>query len=117
MSFESGQGVIQAQGLGKRYALSASPYRRLWHLLGGSDEGIQYFDALASVDLTVEPGETIGLIGQNGAGKSTLLQLFTIAGAGGGLQPRLHRARKHPLQCGHVWPSAAANRSAHAGNH
>jgi len=76
MSFETRPGVIQAQGLGKRYALSASPYRRLWHLLGGSDEGIQYFDALASVDLTVEPGETIGLIGQNGAGKSTLLQLL-----------------------------------------
>lgn len=76
MSFESSRGVIQAQGLGKRYALGASPYRRLWHLLGGSDEGIQYFDALASVDLTVEPGETIGLIGQNGAGKSTLLQLL-----------------------------------------
>jgi lipopolysaccharide transport system ATP-binding protein len=88
MSFEADRGVIQAKGLGKRYALSASPYRRLWHLLGGSDAGIQYFDALASVDLTVEPGETIGLIGQNGAGKSTLLQLLcgTLSPSHGQLQ-------------------------------
>lgn len=76
MSFEHDHSVIQATGLGKRYALSASSMQRLWQLLGGSDKGVQYFDALANVDLTVQPGETIGLIGQNGAGKSTLLQLL-----------------------------------------
>ena len=76
MSFEPDRSVIQAKGLGKQYALSASSFQRLWQLLGGSDKGVQYFDALASVDLTVQPGETIGLIGQNGAGKSTLLQLL-----------------------------------------
>lgn len=76
MSFEPDHSVIQAKGLGKRYALSASSMQRLWQLLGGRDKGVQYFEALASVDLTVQPGETIGLIGQNGAGKSTLLQLL-----------------------------------------
>ena len=76
MSFEPDRSVIQAKGLGKRYALSASSFQRLWQLLGGSDKDVQYFDALAGVDLTVQPGETIGLIGQNGAGKSTLLQLL-----------------------------------------
>jgi branched-chain amino acid transport system ATP-binding protein len=34
--------------------------------------------ALAGVDLTVEEGEAVGLVGQNGAGKTTLLR--TIAG-------------------------------------
>jgi lipopolysaccharide transport system ATP-binding protein len=76
MSFEPDRSVIQAKRLGKRYALSASSFQRLWQLLGGSDKGVQYFDALACVDLAVQPGETIGVIGQNGAGKSTLLQLL-----------------------------------------
>ena len=35
-----------------------------------------YFWALKDVDLDVEPGETLGLIGSNGSGKSTLLKLI-----------------------------------------
>ena len=31
---------------------------------------------LAGLDLTVQPGEIIGLVGANGAGKSTLINLM-----------------------------------------
>lgn len=52
--------------------------------------------ALEDIDLTVDPGETVGLIGSNGSGKSTLLRLIagiiiptegtlTIRGRSGGL--------------------------------
>ena len=34
------------------------------------------FEALRSVDLAVEPGETLGVIGRNGAGKSSLFRLI-----------------------------------------
>jgi len=35
-----------------------------------------HFEALAGVTMTVQEGETLGLIGRNGAGKSTLLKLL-----------------------------------------
>jgi ATP-binding cassette subfamily B protein len=34
-------------------------------------------DALRGVNLTVEPGETIAIVGENGAGKSTIVRLMT----------------------------------------
>ncbi|RYH01322.1 MAG: ATP-binding cassette domain-containing protein, partial [Alphaproteobacteria bacterium] len=38
--------------------------------------------ALAGFDMTVSPGEVIGLVGENGAGKSTLMKIL-----GGVVQP------------------------------
>jgi iron complex transport system ATP-binding protein len=44
-------------------------------------------DVLAGVDLAVEPGEIVGLLGANGAGKTTLLRV-----ASGALRPDAGRA-------------------------
>ncbi len=49
--------AIRLQGLTKRYG-----------------EGETAVDALKGVDMTVDPGEVVGLIGPSGSGKSTLLK-------------------------------------------
>jgi lipopolysaccharide transport system ATP-binding protein len=40
------------------------------------------FEALKAIDLSVQPGERVGIIGRNGAGKTTLLRLIVGAATG-----------------------------------
>jgi len=49
-------------------------------LLGRREPGLGRTTALRDVNLAIEPGRTMGLVGHNGAGKSTLLRL--IGGVG-----------------------------------
>ncbi len=67
--------VIEARGLSKSYAMYARPFDRMLELLGGGTRAQQFW-ALKDIELTVEKGETVGIIGRNGSGKSTLLQLI-----------------------------------------
>ncbi len=76
--------VIEAHGLGKRYLLGedvdARTLRDAIVRLGRRRAPSRQRDELWSlrgVDLQVEQGEALGVIGRNGAGKSTLLRLIS----------------------------------------
>lgn len=75
----SAAALVEARGLGKAYPLvfrSRDRLRALMALLLGRGSG-ESVSVLAQVDLCVERGQSLGLIGENGAGKSTLLKLLT----------------------------------------
>ncbi|HEX4111436.1 MAG TPA: ABC transporter ATP-binding protein [Stellaceae bacterium] len=78
----SSEVVIGAHGLGKVYRLYGRPEDRLKELVFRRRSLGRDFWALQDIDLEIERGETLGIIGRNGSGKSTLLQLVC-----GTLQP------------------------------
>jgi ABC-type polysaccharide/polyol phosphate transport system ATPase subunit len=63
---------------------------RLLSLVGGGGSTRETFWAVDDVSLTLERGQTLGLIGHNGCGKSTLLQLLA-----GILEPDRGRVTVH----------------------
>lgn len=71
-------GHIRIQQLGKAYRLYPSRWSRLLEWL--SPRGLprhQQKWVLQNIDLDIQPGEAVGLVGSNGAGKSTLLKIIT----------------------------------------
>lgn len=77
--------AIEIHDLGKQYALKNNePYLSLRDSLSNFGRKIfrkssarETFWALQNIDLTIQPGERIGIIGRNGAGKSTLLKIIS----------------------------------------
>ncbi|MDY7010745.1 MAG: ABC transporter ATP-binding protein [Planctomycetota bacterium] len=74
--------AIRMSGLGKMYRLYRHPADKVADALGINcllfwrKHYYQEFWALRGLDLTVERGERLAVIGQNGAGKTTLLKIL-----------------------------------------
>lgn len=78
--------AIEIRNLGKQYKLaSAAPYVALRDVISQSIKNIfaekkksgKTFWALQDINVDIEPGERVGIIGRNGAGKSTLLKIIS----------------------------------------
>lgn len=78
--------AIEIQNLGKRYKLAdAPPYLAIRDEIVSSVKNIFYskkkqdnsFWALQDINLNIQSGERVGIIGRNGAGKSTLLKIIS----------------------------------------
>ena len=78
--------MLHVQNVSKLYRLYRRPADRLTELLPFvKHHPPTEFWALRDVNLTVEPGEVLGVVGPNGSGKSTLLQIVSgILGQLGG---------------------------------
>lgn len=77
--------AIEIRNLGKEYKLAAAqPYVALRDILSTAAKNIftakkekEKFWALQDINLDIQPGERVGIIGRNGAGKSTLLKIIS----------------------------------------
>lgn len=82
---------IRATGLGKTYTIYDHPRDRLFEmLLPFRGRRGRPFVAVRDVDLEVERGECVGVVGRNGSGKSTLLSMLcgTLSPTEGALEVR-----------------------------
>ena len=70
--------AISVKGVSKRFRIFPSGRDRLREVLSlGRRKYGRDFWALDGIDLEVEPGTTLGIVGRNGAGKSTLLNIIS----------------------------------------
>jgi lipopolysaccharide transport system ATP-binding protein len=77
--------TIEIRNLGKQYKIAGKePYLSIRDTITSSAKNLfkrktksSFFWALQNIDLNIQPGERIGIIGRNGAGKSTLLKIIS----------------------------------------
>ena len=70
--------VVSLDGVTKNYKLYSSPQDRLKEALHPFHKIYHNnFTALDRIDLTIDAGEILGIVGRNGSGKSTLLKIIS----------------------------------------
>lgn len=67
--------VIDLQQVGVSYRRYAKPRDALWEWLSRKPRH-ELFHALQAIDVQLQAGDSLGIVGDNGAGKSTLLKLL-----------------------------------------
>jgi len=67
----TGTPLLQLQGISKRFVQDIDLAGRIANLMG-ADNRASVVHAVADVDLDIQPGEVIGVVGESGCGKSTL---------------------------------------------
>ncbi|MGB6295178.1 MAG: ABC transporter ATP-binding protein [Rivularia sp. (in: cyanobacteria)] len=68
--------VISLKNVSKCFQRYAHPVDRLKEILLPGKGITSQFWALRNIDLEIEKGQTVGIVGRNGSGKSTLLQII-----------------------------------------
>jgi lipopolysaccharide transport system ATP-binding protein len=68
--------VLTVADIGKSYRSYGSELKRVASWFGAPFQPVEEQWVLRNINLTVSPGETVGIVGQNGAGKSTLLKII-----------------------------------------
>lgn len=74
--------LLTVSNLGKAYRVYSSEFQRIGRWLGLPIKPTEEHWVMKGINFSIQPGESIGIVGQNGAGKSTLLKMIT-----GTLQP------------------------------
>lgn len=68
--------AISLKNVSKCFQRYAHPVDRLKEILLPGKSKTSQFWALQDIDLEIEKGQTVGIVGRNGSGKSTLLQII-----------------------------------------
>jgi lipopolysaccharide transport system ATP-binding protein len=69
--------ILEIKNLGKCYRFYTSEWLRVARWFGFPAKPKTEHWVLREIDFSIQPGESVGIVGQNGSGKSTLLKMIT----------------------------------------